>query len=225
MAHIHGRDFIHRDLKPQNVLLNDSGINGNALICDLGTVKNMIPGAINFERTDNSHRQVNPEAPLNMTTRTGTPLYMAPEMHVSMSYTNAVDVWSYGVLLIRLFTLESPYPTGVTSVQLMKQVAKGELRPINVERSALPHPKLKDIIDGCLKYEASERLTFVNIEFMLSEILQEMEEERQSCESKRGSGGAGRSSRAANEEQKSNVDMTLTLTHSVGKKPGRRTWH
>ena len=174
----------------------------------------MAPGALNFERMDNSHRQVHPEAPLNMTTRTGTPLYMAPEMHVSTSYTNAVDVWSYGVLLIRLFTLKSPYLEGVTSVQLMKQVAKGDLRPIDVDRSELPHPKLKDVIDGCLKYDACERFTFVKIENMLSNILQEMEEKIPSRESKHG----GSDVNAMHSKQ--NIDMTLTLTaRSIGYKP------
>ena len=74
----------------------------------------------------------------------------------------------------------------MTSVQLMKQVAKGDLRPIDVDRSDLPHPKLKDVIDGCLKYEASERFTFVKIENMLSNILQDMEEKIPSRESKHG---------------------------------------
>ena len=164
MAHIHRREFVHRDLKPQNVLLN--GDSGNALICDLGTAKNMTPGALNFERMDSSHLKVNPEAPPNMTTMTGTPMYMAPEIFQSASYTKAVDVWSYGVLLIRLFTLESPYPRETTSAQLIRGVGNNEMRPNQVSRNALPHPTIKDVIEGCLKFEASERFTFVQIENM-----------------------------------------------------------
>jgi serine/threonine protein kinase len=151
---------VHRDLKPHNVLLNGEG---NALICDLGTAKNMAPGTLNFERRGTTRNQ--PLDP-NMTTMTGTPMYMAPEIFVSASYTNAVDVWSYGVLLVRLFTLESPYPRSTTAGQLMRLVAKNQLRPNVVERHALPHPQIKDVIDGCLKFDPAERLTFVEIENM-----------------------------------------------------------
>ena len=172
MAHMHSRKFVHRDLKPQNILLNDSG---NALICDLGTVKNLTPGALNFERIDNlkSPHAIDPEAPPTMTTMTGTPMYMAPESFVSQSYTNAVDVWSYGVLLVRLFTLDPPYPRSTTSSQLMRSVAKNKLRPNEVERDDLPHPKIKEIIDGCLQFDAKDRLTFIEIEDRLAEILEE----------------------------------------------------
>ena len=212
---------MHRDLKPHNVLLNDSGVNGNALICDLGTAKNMTPGALNFERTNNSHEELDPEAPPNMTIMTGTPMYMAPEVFKSKMYTSAVDVWSYGVLLVRLFTLESPYPSSTTSAQLIKGVGKSKMRPTEVERSALPHPKIKDVIDGCLKFEASERMTFLEIEMVMSEILRELEAER--------SGGTlpqqeqKRTANNKSKSKKSNVDMTLTLTRSVGHKPGNRT--
>jgi serine/threonine protein kinase len=151
-------------LKPQNILLN--GDSGNALICDLGTAKNMTPGAVNFERINNSHLELDPAANPNMTAMTGTPLYMAPEMFVSASYSNAIDVWSYGVLLVRLFTLESPYPSGTSAKDLMLRVARNKLRPVEVERSDLPHPQIKDVIDGCLKFEASDRLTFVEVENM-----------------------------------------------------------
>jgi serine/threonine protein kinase len=214
-------------LKPQNVLLNDSGINGNAVICDLGTAKNMTPGALNFERTDNSHEQLHhPDTVPNMTTMTGTPMYMAPESFVSASYTNAVDVWSYGVLLVRLFTLKSPYPKNTTAGELMRCVASNELRPIDVERSVLPHSEIKDVIDGCLKFEPSERYTFVEIEKLLSSILGQLEDERK--QSSGGGGGGGGDSGALLPQHQTmmssnNVNMTLTLTRSIGHKPTNST--
>ena len=224
---------MHRDLKPHNILLNEVG---NALICDLGTAKNMTPGALNYERTAMTNNNVHQEiadatgitatdteaAPANMTTMTGTPMYMAPETFVSASYTNAVDVWSYGVLLVRLFTLESPYPRTTTAGQLMRCVSEDQLRPIQVERSDLPHPKIKEVIDGCLKFEASERLTFVEVENVLSEILLEMEME---MERESSSGGEGLLLLPLHKKKegntcKSNINMTLTLTR--GSAPNTR---
>ena len=190
MSHIHSRGFIHRDIKPQNILLNKSN---DALICDLGTVKNLTPGAHHFDRrilsefkeaervgllaaakfnSDNGYDQ----APPMMTKDLGTPLYMAPESYNNQSYTNAVDVWAYGVLLIRLFTLSCPFRTNVTRNQLMELVPKNRLRPKKINCSDLPHPAIKEIIDGCLEYHASERFTFGQIEKRMFQILTEMEE-------------------------------------------------
>jgi len=193
MAYIHSRGFIHRDIKPQNILVNDSN---NALICDLGTVKDCKPGAPTYD----SHlidkylamelaaiKEANPEAPPLMTKRLGTPLYMSPEQHMDKDdYTNAVDIWAYGVLLVRLFTLSWPYPSNVTSKQLKIHIARNELRPYDVKIEDLPHPDLKGVIDGCLMYHASGRLSFVQIELRLSKILKELKEMEQTKPSDNG---------------------------------------
>jgi len=57
------------------------------------------------------------------------------------------------------------------------------MRPNVVARHELPHPKIKDVIDGCLKFEASERFTFVEIEKMFSAILQQMQDGKTSGDS------------------------------------------
>ena len=93
-------------------------------------------------------------------------------------------------MLVRLFTLESPYPRSTTATQLMRLVAKNQLRPIDVKKEDLPHPGLKDVIDGCLKFAAVKRYTFVQIEDRLGTVLDDMEKEKV-VEIGGGGGGGG----------------------------------
>ena len=175
MAHIHSRGFIHFNLKPQNVVLNDVN---ELLICLSSTVKRVAPDAPVVDThlmSEFKVAELDMEAPPLMTV--GTPLYMAPEMQLvrlNKECTNAVDAWAYGVLLVRLFTQSHPYPSSTTVNDLRLYVATNELRPIDVARKDLPHPGLKEVIDGCLKYRAAERFTFAQIEARLSKILEEM---------------------------------------------------
>jgi len=77
---LHEMGIMHRDLKPSNIFLED----GNLLIADFGSSK---LGA------------------LGLTPGVTTPGYSAPEILNGKSYTNAVDMWALGSILVNLLTL------------------------------------------------------------------------------------------------------------------------
>ena len=90
---------IHRDLSANNVLLT-SGM--TAKVSDLGVAKIL---------------DLNPSQMRSMTQNPGTQCYMPPEAMVPHSnYSSKVDVFSYGVLTIHVFSGQWPYPTEAVKV-------------------------------------------------------------------------------------------------------------
>lgn len=78
---LYDRSIVHRDIKPENILIH----NGNYKISDFGLAKFM-------ENVDIIE---------NMSSK-GTPLYMAPELHLEKEGSSKVDVFSLGIILYRM---------------------------------------------------------------------------------------------------------------------------
>ena len=87
-AALHRAGVIHRDIKPDNVIL-ESG--GSLKLVDLGVVR--VPGWEDFP-------------PENIP---GTAAYMAPEMFKGEAGDEATDIYALGVTMFRAFTGEFPY--------------------------------------------------------------------------------------------------------------------
>lgn len=106
LKYMHSAVVIHRDIKPQNLLVN---CNCDLKICDLGLAR------VNFPEIQTS----NP-----MTDYVCSRWYRAPEVLCAWTdYTAAIDVWSSGCILAELYTCRSFFPGANTQDQLEKIIA------------------------------------------------------------------------------------------------------
>lgn len=102
LHYLHSHRILHRDMKPQNILLT---ADGTVKLCDFG-----------FARSLSAHTLV-------ATSVKGTPLYMAPELVQERPYNHTVDLWSLGVILYELFVGRPPfYATSIYT--LVKQIVR-----------------------------------------------------------------------------------------------------
>jgi len=108
-AHAHAAGVIHRDLKPQNILV---GSDGTLCIADFG-----VASAIG-------------DVPLTSAgTRFGTPAYMSPEQAMGEAVDTRSDLFSTGAILHELLTGQSPFARG-TALETMRAVAAGDATPL-----------------------------------------------------------------------------------------------
>lgn len=100
LAHLHRQGASHRDVKPENVLLDEGG---RAYLADLGMGR--VEGAANITSTG---------------VVVGTPHYMAPELLRGEPATPSSDLFALGVVVLELLTGHRPRatPGGLTDLQL-----------------------------------------------------------------------------------------------------------
>ena len=131
LSHAHERGFVHRDVKPANVLVDSSG---TVKILDLGLARFFDPA---------SGPSLSAEHGENLL---GTADYLAPEQAVNSHTVDArADIYSLGQTGYFLLTGHAPFPTGTIAERLMAHQVKSP-EPIERERPDVP-PALLAIIE------------------------------------------------------------------------------
>merc|ERR1719437_192224 len=103
LSYLHGKKICYRDLKPENVLLDDEGY---CVLIDLGFAKVV---------TSKTY------------TLCGTPLYIAPEVILQRGHNKNADIWSLGVLIYELVVGKTPFYTrGIDQATLFKRICRAQ---------------------------------------------------------------------------------------------------
>jgi serine/threonine protein kinase/WD40 repeat protein len=150
VQHAHDRGVLHRDLKPNNVILQGTREDPEDQEPPPGAVplrgEHFVPRVVDFGLAKLLERG----GPAETGTRQilGTPKYMAPEQAQARhdDVGPAADVYALGVILYELLTGRAPYE-GNTDVEVLRQAIEGDPTPPRHLRPDLP----RDLEAICLK--------------------------------------------------------------------------
>ncbi|NXH68587.1 STK36 kinase, partial [Hydrobates tethys] len=133
LYYLHSHRILHRDMKPQNILLGKDGV---VKLCDFG-----------FARAMSIHTMV-------LTSIKGTPLYMSPELVEERPYDHTADLWSVGCILYELFVGTPPFYTS-SIFQLVSLIVKD---PVKWPKAI--SPVFKSFLQGLLMKDPRQRLSW-----------------------------------------------------------------
>ena len=145
LAYAHERGIVHRDIKPDNVLLSG----GSATVTDFGIAK-----AIAAARSNPGDNR--PETLTQIGSSIGTPAYMAPEQAAADPSTNhRADIYAFGCTAYEMLAGRPPFVEKSPQRLLAAQMSDTP-QPITALRADTP-PALAELVMRCLEKDQDAR--------------------------------------------------------------------
>jgi len=130
--YLHDRNIIYRDLKPENLVLDQVGY---LKVIDFGFAK---------------------ELSSKTWTLCGTPEYLAPEIILNKGHDTRADWWALGVLIYEMLMGSAPFVDDFDPMQIYQKIVKGVLPQAKGQRALKKDAKA--VVEGLLQREPAERL-------------------------------------------------------------------
>ncbi len=143
LAYAHDRGVVHRDIKPDNILLD--AVTGRPMVTDFGIARAMDSGG---------------DSRLTATGMAiGTPAYMSPEQAAGeRELDGRSDLYSLGILGYQMLTGEPPFTAGSTPAMLVKHISERPI-PVQQRRNDVPTDLARSVMMLLEKDPANRFLT------------------------------------------------------------------
>ncbi|KAJ7462795.1 hypothetical protein B0H11DRAFT_2241295 [Mycena galericulata] len=161
IAYLHAQGIVHRDIKPDNILLDHRGV---IKFVDFGAAKILAKNQRTMQRTRRGLDNTNAALPgfpvkgVNQNSLTGTPMYMSPEIikNEKRGRHGAMDIWSLGCVVLEFATGKKPWSNLDNEWAIMFHIGVATQHP------PLPEPgQLSDLgvafIKRCLTIDPMRR--------------------------------------------------------------------
>ncbi|XP_053986837.1 serine/threonine-protein kinase unc-51 isoform X2 [Hylaeus anthracinus] len=145
MKALHAKGVVHRDLKPQNILLSHN--------CGKACPQ---PHQITLKIADFGFARFLQDGVM-AATLCGSPMYMAPEVIMSLQYDAKADLWSLGTIVFQCLTGKAPFQAHTPQALKLFYEKNANLGPKIPPGTS---PELSDLLMGLLRRNARDRMPF-----------------------------------------------------------------